>query len=387
MEKRHIYMDNAATTPLSQPVWEAMLPWLREGYGNPSAVYRKGREARRAVEAARRQVAIALGAASHTEIFFTSGGTEADNWAVFSGARLALARGKTRVVTTAIEHKAVLESVRTLEQLGVSHTIVGATGDGVVDPAAVEAALGEDVGLVSVMWANNEVGSLQPVEAIGRLCRQRGILFHTDAVQAAGKLPIHLQELPVDMLSLSAHKFHGPKGVGALYVRGGTALPPYLHGGGQEHHRRAGTENVAGIVGLGEALAQAVAHLNEHSRALTRLSDRLLEGLLQIPGSHRNGSGSRCLPGIVNVSFEGVEGESLLLMLDLDGIAASSGSACTTGDPAASHVLLAMGIPEPLAKGSLRLSLSADTTAAEVDRTVEAVAHIVHKLRGYTMKS
>lgn len=383
-QKQTVYADNAATTPLSGRALEEMLPWLSASYGNPSAVYGKGREARRAIEKARTQVAKAIGAAQSDEIAFTSGGTESDNWAVKSAAKLMASQGKRHIVTTAIEHPAVLASVRALEREGFQATYIAPDRDGVVQPEAVAAAVREDTGLVSVMYANNEIGALQPIREIGTLCRKRGILFHTDAVQAVGAVPVDVQADRVDMLTLSAHKFHGPKGAGALYLRNGIALPPYLDGGGQERGLRAGTENAAGIVGLATALEEAADSVTKNAAYVKALRDRLLEGILALPGTVLNGHREKRLPGNLNVSFDGVEGETLLLMLDLAGIAASSASACTSGATEPSHVLTAIGLSERAANSALRLTLGPMNTAGEVQYILETLPAIVDKLRRMT---
>lgn len=378
--KRMVYADHAATTPLSEKALEAMLPWLKDSYGNPSAVYKKGREARRAVEHARKQIAAAIGG-EPGEIAFTSGGTEADNWAVKAAARMAGTQGKRHIVTTAIEHPAVLASVKALEQEGFSATYVGVDQNGIVSPEAIAAAIGEDTGLVSVMYANNEIGTIQQIRKIGGICRERGVLFHTDAVQAVGNIPVNAGEDNVDLLSLSGHKLYGPKGIGVLYIRKGIALPPYLDGGGQERGRRAGTENVAAIVGLGAAIEEASQTLTQNAVAITSLRDRLLTGLLTLPGTALNGSLEYRLPGNINIAFDGIQGESLLLMLDLAGVAASSASACSAGTNEPSHVLRALGHTEQQADSSLRLTLGHQNTEADVEYLLEEIPSIVEKLR------
>ena len=375
-----IYMDHAATTPLSPAVLEKMLPWWTERYGNPSSVHGTGREARRAVDQARRQVAEAIGAQPR-EIYFTSGGTESDNW-VLTGTALALRGRGNHIITSSIEHHAVLRPCEWLETQGFRVTYLPVDGDGRVDPEEAERAVTDQTILLSVMTANNEVGTVQPVAALGEMARRRGILFHTDAVQAAGTLPLDVHALGVDFLSLSAHKFYGPKGVGALYVRQGTRLNPLIRGGEQERGLRAGTENVAGIVGLGEALRLALEGREAEEANIRGLRDRLIRTVLErIPGSRLNGHPTERLPGNCNFSFDGVEGEALLLRLDLAGIAASGGSACTAGSQEPSHVLRAMGRTETEAAGSLRLTLGRENTAQEIDETAEALAAIVQDLR------
>ena len=374
-----IYLDNAATTPCAPQVVEAMLPYFTQVYGNASSVHTWGREAKRAVEAARRQVQKALNAAQPQEIFFTGGGSESDNWAI-KGAALACRSG--HIITTAIEHHAVLHTCQWLEKQGFRVTYLPVDGEGRVHPADVDKAIREDTILVSVMAANNEVGTLQPIGEIGEICRARGVLFHTDAVQAVGAVPIDVQALQVDLLSLSAHKIHGPKGVGALYVRKGTKLDSLLHGGAQERGFRAGTENLPGIVGLGKAIELATVQLADNAARMTALRERLIAGVMErVSGTRLNGHPTQRLPGNVNLSFEGVEGEALLLRLDLAGVAASSGSACTSGALDPSHVLMALGLTEAQAQGSLRLTLGTDTTAEEIDAVLDRLPPIVADLR------
>ena len=374
-----IYLDNAATTPCAPQVVEAMLPYFTQVYGNASSVHTWGREAKRAVEAARRQVQKALNAAQPQEIFFTGGGSESDNWAI-KGAALACRSG--HIITTAIEHHAVLHTCQWLEKQGFRVTYLPVDGEGRVHPLDVERAFREDTILVSVMAANNEVGTLQPIREIGEICRARGVLFHTDAVQAVGAVPVDVQALQVDLLSLSAHKIHGPKGVGALYVRKGTKLDSLLHGGAQERGFRAGTENLPGIVGLGKAIELATAQLADNAARMTALRERLIAGVMErVSGTRLNGHPTQRLPGNVNLSFEGVEGEALLLRLDLAGVAASSGSACTSGALDPSHVLMALGLTQAQAQGSLRLTLGTDTTAEEIDAVLDRLPPIVADLR------
>ncbi len=379
---RQVYADNAATTRPSKRAVAAMLPWLEEGYGNPSSVYRQGQEARRAVEAARGQVARALGARPG-EIFFTSGGTESDNWALKGTVKALAAQGKVHLVTTVFEHHAVLHSARALEREGCAVTYLPVSRDGFVSPRQVAGAIRGDTALVSVMYANNEIGTLQPVEEIASVCRERGVLFHTDAVQAAGHLPIDVRAQGMDLLSLSAHKFHGPKGVGALYVRRDIPFPvSHMDGGGQERGRRAGTENVAGIVGTGAALQEASAGLEERAFRLASMRDRLIRGLLRLPDTRLNGHPTRRLPGNANLSFAGVDGKELLFLLDKAGIAASTGSACSAGSQEPSHVLAAIGLSPQLAGGSLRLTLGDMNTMDDVEYLLAAIPPIVRRLRG-----
>jgi cysteine desulfurase len=378
--KRIIYADNAATTKISAPVLEAMLPWLGEGYGNPSSIYTKGREAAAAIAEARAKVAKAINA-SPAEIFFTSGGSEADNWAIKSTARMLAQKGKKHIVTSAFEHHAVLHTVEALRREGFEISYVPVNGDGVVKAADVEALIREDTALVSIMYANNEIGTLQPINEIGMLCRIRGVLFHTDAVQALGNVEIDVKAQSIDMLSLSGHKLHAQKGIGALYVKKGIKLPPLIDGGGQESGMRAGTENTAAIVGLGVAAELAAQDIAGRAAKTAKMRDKLLKEILKLPRTHLNGSREKRLPGNLNVSFEGVEGESLLLMLDLKGIAASSGSACTSGSLDPSHVLLSIGLKHEIAHGSLRLTLNEDNTDKDIETILEALPPIIEKLR------
>lgn len=374
-----IYMDNAATTPLLPQALDAMLPFLTENYGNPSGVYATGREARKAVEDARRTVALALNA-SPNEIYFTSCGTESDNWALLGSAMANRHKGN-HIITTAIEHHAVLHSCEFLEKNGFCVTYVPVDALGRVSPEAVEQAMTPETILISVMAANNEIGTLQPIAQIGAIARRHKVLFHTDAVQAIGSIPVDVKAWQVDLLSLSAHKFHGPKGVGALYIRNGVRIDPFLRGGAQERGRRAGTENVACIAGLAKALEYAVENLEQKTEKTTFLRDRLIEGLLSIPHVKLNGHPTERLPGNVNVSIRYIEGEAILLRLDMSGVAASSGSACTSGSLDPSHVLLALGLSHEVAHGSVRFSLSAQTTQAEVDEVIRLMPGLIQTLR------
>ncbi len=375
----HIYLDNAATTRIAPQVRQAMLPYLADTFGNPSSIHGPGRDAKRAIEAARRQVAKAIGAAP-AEIYFTSGGSEADNWAI-QGAFFANP-DKKHIITTAIEHHAVLHTCEWLQQIGADVTYLPVDAFGRVSPDDAARAIRPDTCLVTVMTANNEVGTVQPIREIGDICRERGVLFHTDAVQAIGALPVNVNDLNADMLSLSGHKFHGPKGVGALYIRKGCRVETLLHGGAQERGRRAGTENVPGIVGLGAAIELAAADIAGAAHHMAALRDRLINGLLErVPGVALNGHPTERLPGNANLSFDGIEGEALLLRLDLAGIAASSGSACTSGALDPSHVLMALGLTPEKANGSLRLTLSTDSTEDDVDAVLETLPGIVENLR------
>lgn len=376
-----IYADNAATTKMSRTAVEAMMPYLEDIYGNPSSLHRWGQAAAAALNTAREEMAAVLNC-SPKEITFTSGGSEADNQAIVSAARLGEKRGKKHIISTAFEHHAVLHTLEALEKQGFSVTLLDVHENGLVTPEQVQDAIREDTCLVTVMYANNEIGTIQPVEEIGKLCRERGVPFHTDAVQAVGHLPIDVQAQNIDMLSLSAHKFHGPKGVGALYARRGIPLENIIYGGGQERGKRAGTENIAEIVSMAAALKEAREHMEHNAKKLTVLRDRLIDGLAAIPHSLLNGDRTCRLPGNVNFCFEGIEGESLLLLLDDEGVAASSGSACTSGSLDPSHVLLALGRPHEIAHGSLRLSLGEDITEEEVDYIIGAVTKVVAYLRG-----
>lgn len=375
-----IYMDNAATTRVTEPVFEAMKPYFCEKFGNPMSVHSFGRESRRAVEEARRQVAAALNADSR-EIYFTGCGTESDNWAL-RGA--AYARGNTRrtLVTTTIEHHAILHTAEQLEKEGFKVVYVPVDEFGIVKLDEMEKAITEDVFLVSVMTANNEIGTIQPIEEIARMAHAKGALFHTDAVQAIGSVKIDVKAMGIDLLSLSGHKFHAPKGVGALYMKNSVHIERLIRGGAQERTQRAGTENLASIVGLGKAIELATADIDAHNAKLTGMRDHMISEILTcIPETRLNGDATRRLPGNVNVSVRYIEGESLLLSLDLKGIAASSGSACTSGALDPSHVLLAIGLPHEIAHGSLRLTMNEENTMEEVDTVVEALVEIVKRLR------
>ncbi len=378
--EQFVYADNAATTKLSPAVLEAMMPYLTEEYGNPSSLYRFGNHAKRAIEQARKEVADVLGAEPF-EILFTGGGTEADNW-VKEIMRSLKARGKNHFITSAVEHHALLHSAQRLQKEGFEVTFIPVDREGRIDPEQIRAAIRPETGLVSIMFANNEIGTIYPIKEIGAICRQAGVLFHTDAVQAAGHLPINVKEMNIDLLSLSAHKFHGPKGVGAFYCRRGIPLPSLIDGGAQERGKRAGTENVAGIVGLGAALRLANEEMSEASARVSAMRDRLIDGILQtVPMCRLNGPRHNRLPGNCNISFLGIEGESLLLRLDLAGIAASSGSACASSSLDPSHVLLAIGLPHEVAHGSVRLSLSDYNTEEDVDYILEKLPEIVSTLR------
>ena len=375
-----IYADNAATTQMSRAAIDAMLPYLETIYGNPSSLHSVGQQAAGALLSARDRIAKCLNA-SPREIYFTSGGSEADNQAILSAARLGERKGKKHIISTAFEHHAVLHTLQKLEKEGFAVELLPVGPIGTVTAQQVKDAIREDTCLVSVMYANNEIGSILPISEIGAVCREAGVLFHTDAVQAAGHLPIDVKAQNIDLLSLSAHKFHGPKGTGVLYARQGVFLTSLIEGGAQERGKRAGTENIPAIMGMAAALEDACAHLDENAKRVGALRDRLIDGLSKIPHSALNGDPVNRLPGNVSFCFEGIEGESMLLLLDDKGIAASSGSACTSGSLDPSHVLLAIGRPHEVAHGSLRLTLGAETTQEEIDYTIQSVAEVVERLR------
>ncbi len=378
--QKTIYVDNAATTCLSSEVLQSMLPFLKENYGNPSTFYSIGRKAKEAVETAREAVAVCLGAVPQ-EVFFTSGGTESDNWAIKGAAFVSLKKGKNHIITSNIEHHAVLHTVEFLSKNGFDVTYIKVDEKGLINPKDIESAITEKTALVSIMYANNEIGTVQPIKEIGQICRKRGVLFHTDAVQAIGHISMDVVQDNVDLLSISAHKFHGPKGVGALYIKKGIKIQNLIEGGAQERGMRAGTENVAGIVGMEKAMEIACEDIEEKNSRLIKLRDKIIRELLKIEHSRLNGDALKRLPNNVNISFEGIEGESILLMLDAQGICASSGSACTSGSLDPSHVLLAIGLPHETAHGSLRITLSADNTNEEADFIIEQVKKVVCKLR------
>ncbi len=380
MSERFIYFDHAATTPVRPEVLEAMLPYFDKKYGNASSIYSIARESRAAVDEAREMVANAIGAKSD-EIYFTSGGTEADNWAIKGIARGSADKGK-HIITTSIEHHAVLHTCQYLEKEGFDVTYLPVDEKGLISPAQVEEAIREDTILISVMFANNEIGTIQPIEEIGEIAKRHGIVFHTDAVQAVGNIHIDVKKLGVDLLSMSAHKFYGPKGVGALYIRKGTKLASYIHGGAQERGKRASTENVPGIVGMGRAIEIATQNMDSYNKKLLELREMTIDKVLAtIPYTRLNGDRDKRLPGNVNFSFEFIEGESLLLLLDMAGIGASSGSACTSGSLDPSHVLLAIGLPHGIAHGSLRLTFGKDNTREDVEYLLEVLPGIVERLR------
>ena len=376
-----IYADNAATTKMSENAVAEMVKYMRECYGNPSSLYEFGQEAKVALEDARNRIAACIGADAK-EIFFTSGGSEADNQAIFSAAKLGERHGKKHIISTAFEHHAVLHTLEKLKKQGFDVELLDVHKNGVVTPEQVKSAIRPETCLVTVMFANNEIGTIQPIKEIGGICREKGVLFHTDAVQAVGHLPINVREQNIDLLSLSAHKFHGPRGIGVLYAKKGIVLETLINGGAQERGKRAGTENLPAIRGMTAALEEAVGNIDSYTAKLIPLRNRLIEGLSKIPYSELNGDRENRLAGNVNFCFEGIEGESLLLLLDDKGICASSGSACTSGSLDPSHVLLAIGRPHEVAHGSLRLTLGEETTAEDVDYIVKSVSEVVAYLRG-----
>ena len=375
-----VYADNAATTAMSKAAVDAMLPAMHELYGNPSSLHQKGREANLALMAARRTVAECLGAKPE-EIYFTGCGTESDNWAITEGARLGAAAGKKHIISDAIEHHAVLHTLTKLEKQGFEVTYLPVHENGIVRLEELAAAIRPDTCLVTIMYSNNEIGTIQPVREIGALCREKGILFHCDAVQAVGHMPVDVEKDNIDMLALSGHKFHAPKGVGALYCRKGIKIQNFIEGGAQERGKRGGTEAIPSILAMAAALKESCDHLEENMAKVTAMRDKLIEGLSAIPYSRCNGDPDHKAPGIVSFCFEGIEGESLLLRLDLAGICASSGSACTSGSLDPSHVLLALGMPHEIAHGSLRLSLCEYNTMEEVDYILQKVPEVVKELR------
>ncbi len=375
-----VYLDNAATTKTSKKAVEAMLPYFTEVYGNASSLHTVGQIAKEELEKARQTVADCLGANAN-EIYFTSGGSESDNQAIISAITIGARKGKKHIVSSKFEHHAVLHTLKKLQKQGVEVTLVDVNENGVINPSDVENAIREDTALVTIMMANNEIGTIQPIKEIGAICKKKGVLFHTDAVQSVGHLKIDVVDMNIDMLSLSAHKFHGPKGVGALYARKGIYLSNVIEGGAQEKGKRGGTENLPAIVGMAVALKDACENIDENAKKITALRDKLIAGLKKIPHSKINGDEKMRVPNNVNICFEGIEGESLLLYLDMYGICASSGSACTSGSLDPSHVLLSIGLPHEVAHGSLRLSLSEENTEEEIDYVLEKVPEVVELLR------
>ena len=378
--ERRIYADNAATTKVSQPVLDAMMPFFTENFGNASSIYTEGRNARRALDGARETIAKALGAEA-SEIYFTSGGSEADNWAIRGTAEKLSAKGKKHIITSVFEHHAVLHTCEYLEKNGFEVTYIPVDDKGLINPDDVKNAIREDTALVTIMYANNEIGTIQPIEEIAAICHEKGVLFHTDAVQAVGNVEIDVKKQGIDMLSLSGHKIHAQKGIGILYMKKGISLPNLIHGGAQERGKRAGTENLPAIVGLAKAVEIATENIPEKARKVTAMRNRLIDGLLEIPMARLNGDRDKRLCGNCNVSIVGVEGEFLLLSLDAKGISASSGSACTSGSLDPSHVLLSIGLKHEVAHGSLRLSISEETTDEEIDYIISAVKEVAERGR------
>ncbi len=375
-----IYFDHAATTPVRKEVLDTMLPYFTQSFGNPSSVYDIARKNKQVIDQAREQIAQGVGA-SPEEIFFTAGGTESDNWAI-KGVIEANAKKGNHIITSTIEHHAVMHTCDYLESKGIEVTYLPVDEYGRVSPEDVRGAIKDNTVLITIMFANNEIGTLQPIKEIGAIAKEKGVLFHTDAVQAVGHIPIHVKDLNIDLLSMSGHKLYGPKGIGALYVRKGVKIKPILHGGAQERNRRAGTENVSGIVGFGKAMELAVKEMDTHNQKLIALRDQLIRGIAEkIDHVQLNGHPTERLPGSVNFTFEFIEGESLLLLLDMKGIFASSGSACTSGSLDPSHVLLAIGLPHEKAHGSLRITLGMENTAEEVEYLLEVLPPIVQRLR------
>ena len=383
MKKRFIYADNAATTAVSENVLNAMLPYFRYEYGNPSSIYKLGRDNEKAVIDARNKVAKALGA-DPKEIFFTSCGSESDNWAIKGVAELMAAKGKKHIVTSVFEHHAVLHTTEYLQKKGYDVTYVPINEKGLIDPEDVKKAIRDDTALVTIMYANNEIGTIQPIEEIAKICKEKGVLFHTDAVQAVGHVNIDVHKQGIDLLSLSGHKIHAQKGIGVLYIRKGINISNLIHGGGQEKGKRAGTENVPAIVGLGVAIEDATKNIDEKGKKITAIRNKIIDGILKIPYTRLNGDRDKRLPGNINISIEGIEGESILLLLDSYGICASSGSACTSGSLDPSHVLLALGLTHEVAHGSLRLSIEDDLTEDDADYIIEVVPKVVERLRSFS---
>jgi cysteine desulfurase len=384
--KRQVYLDYSATTPVKDEVLQAMIPYFTLNFGNPSSLYTIGQESKQAIDEARERVAALIGA-NHREIFFTSSGTEADNWAVIETAESHAKKGN-HIITTKMEHHALLHSCEYLEKKGFDVTYLGIDSEGFVSPAELEQSITDKTVLVSIMFANNEIGSVQPIKELAEIAKKRGVLFHTDAVQALGNIPIDVRTLGVDMLSVSGHKIYGPKGIGALYIRKGVSLPSFVHGGAQENKKRAGTENLTGIVGFGKAAELSMLNMDEHIKNLTRLRNYFLEKIIKnIPDINVNGSLERRLPGNLNITFKYIEGEALLLLLDLEGIAVSTGSACSSASLTPSHVLTALGVPVEMIHGSLRFTVGDFTTEDDIDYTVGCLIKSVEKLRNISSVS
>lgn len=380
MDKRFVYADNAATTRVSDEVLEAMLPYFTEQYGNASSIYALGRNARKAVELSREKIASAIGALP-SEIYFTSGGSESDNWAIRGVCEKLAPKGKKHIITSVFEHHAVLHTCQALEKKGFEVTYIPVDEKGLINPEDIKKAMRDDTALVTIMFANNEIGTIQPIKEIADICHEHKVLFHTDAVQAVGNVEINVKDMGIDLLSVSGHKIHAQKGIGALYIRKGIVIPNLIYGGAQEKNKRAGTENTAGIVGFAKAMEIACADIPAKIEKVTAMRNRLIDGILKLPKTRLNGDRDKRLCGNCNISIEGVEGESLLLMLDLHGICASSGSACTSGSLDPSHVLLALGLKHEVAHGSLRLSISDETTDEDIDYILEVIPPVVKRLR------
>lgn len=380
MEKRIVYADNSATTNISDEVFEAMLPYLKDQYGNASSIYKLGRDAQKAIEESRAKVAKALNA-DPKEIFFTSCGTESDNWAIRGVCEKLKTRGKNHIITSVFEHHAILHTCQYMERQGYEVTYIPVSDKGLINPEDIRNAITDKTAIVSIMYANNEIGTIQPIEEIAKVCHEKGVIFHTDAVQAVGNVEIDVKKQGIDMLSLSGHKIHAQKGIGAIYIKRGLVLPNLIYGGGQERGKRPGTENTAAIVGLGRAMEIAVQGIPEKNERVTKMRNRLIDGLLTIPNTRLNGDREKRLAGNCNISFEGVEGESLLLKLDEHGIMASSGSACTSGSLDPSHVLLSLGLKHEVAHGSLRLSINNQNTEEDIDYILEWVPKVIEELR------
>lgn len=380
MDKRFVYADNAATTRVSDEVLEAMLPYFTEQYGNASSIYALGRNARKAVELSREKIASAIGALP-SEIYFTSGGSESDNWAIRGVCEKLAPKGKKHIITSVFEHHAVLHTCQALEKKGFEVTYIPVNEKGLINPDDIKKAMRDDTALVTIMFANNEIGTIQPIKEIADICHEHKVLFHTDAVQAVGNVEINVRDMGIDLLSVSGHKIHAQKGIGALYIKKGIVIPNLIYGGAQEKNKRAGTENTAGIVGFAKAMEIACADIPEKIEKVTAMRNRLIDGILKLPRTRLNGDRDKRLCGNCNISIEGVEGESLLLMLDLHGICASSGSACTSGSLDPSHVLLALGLKHEVAHGSLRLSISDETTDEDIDYILEVIPAVVKRLR------
>lgn len=380
MEKRFVYADNAATTCISEKVLESMMPYLKEQYGNASGIYRKGREAKIAIENAREKIAKAI-KCSPNEIYFTSGGTESDNWAITGVIESYKAEGKTHIITSAFEHHAILNTCLNLRKKGFEVTFISPDSDGIINPEDIEKAITEKTALVSIMYANNEIGTIQPIKKIGQICKNKGVIFHTDAVQAFGHINIDINEQNIDMLSISGHKIHSPKGIGALYVRKNINISKFIYGGEQENGKRPGTENVPAIVGLGTATEEALKSLEKKSQKIRNLRDKLISKILEIPETKLNGSHEKRLSGNCNVMIKGVDSESLVLMLDLKGICISGGSACTSGSDEPSHVLLSIGMSNEEAKSSIRFSIDENNSEEDIEYMAKELKNIIEKLR------